>query len=192
MPEQYTASRIHEVLCLADGLNPSEESALLNRIRYLAKSELLHNSHKVDKRGTLAFPPLEVYRAAIFSELAGLAMDVRALEPITLAAERRLPLGGEVPPSVRVDSRWRSAGGLRDSIRGVAAGEQWWLTIEYRHRGYSSEVGLVAEFVWEGAHDPSVTCTADRILGMKPVRTSATINLSALFGGIIPIVGVPE
>ncbi len=192
MTDQYTASRVHEILCQADGLETAEQPALLNRIRYLAKRELLQNGSRIDERGTLAFPKPEIFRAAIFCDLAGLTMDVRALEPITDAAARRHSLDLVKPPSLKINGGWKSAGGLIDSIRGVDAGEQWWLTMQYYFAGHSSGGGLAAEFLWDGAKNPDVEETVHQIFGRKPTRTSARIDLRALFGGIIPIVGVPS
>ncbi len=192
MTDQYPASRIHEILCQADDLEPAKQPALLNRIRYLAKRELLRNGRRIDERGTLAFPKLEVYRAAIFCDLAGLAMDVRALAPITDAAVRRHSLGSVKPPSLKIEGGWRSAGGLIDSILGVDAGEQWWLIMEYKLADHSFGGGVAADFLWDGAKNPEAEETARQLLGRKPIRTSARIDLSALFGGIIQIVGVPS
>ena len=87
--DQYTASRIHEILCQADGLDPTEQPALLNRIRYLAKRGLLRNGRRVDDRGTLA------YRAVLFADRVKPDLTAKGVHIawfLALARERQAPL----------------------------------------------------------------------------------------------------
>src|SRR5690349_13060955 len=120
MPKKYTASAIFDIYCEANALKPAEFSELLTRARYLAKNGLLLDGVKVDDRGTYAFPPIEVYRAAIYLELSPLGMDIRAFRPFTDAAARRFSLELEPPASMKIDGATQSRGGLWDSIHGVA------------------------------------------------------------------------
>ena len=122
MPQLYTASQMFEAYCKASGLDPQHHPSILNRFRYMAKRGMLGDGTVIDERGTYAFPAIEVYRAVIYTELAALAMDLRAFEPIVEAAERRHPDGLNVPNSMKREGAWASRGGLLDAIHGVADG----------------------------------------------------------------------
>lgn len=193
MTELYTASRMHEAYCQASGLDPKDHDSILNRFRYMAKRGLLGEGTVVDERKTLAFPKIEVFRAAIYTELAGMAMDLRAFEPIVEAAERRHPAGQEVPPSMKTSGGWTSRGGLLDAINGIAQGEHWVLQIELKRPGVSTSGGVFADFVCEDL-EPSKerSSTTDEILGRAAVRTRASVDLTDLFGPLIEIVGLPD
>ena len=192
MTERYTASDMHDAYCRASGLEPKEHPSILNRFRYMAKRGLLGRGEIIDRRETLAFPKIEVFRGAIYTELAGIAMDLRAFEPIVRAAERRHPHGPDVAPSLKRDSGWFSRGGLLDAIHGVAQGECWVLKIELRRPSIASEGGITADFVCEDVQVPTEPhVRVDEVLNRKPVRTRASIDLRELFGPLIEIVGLP-
>ena len=193
MPVLFTASAIHDAFCKANGLDPKKSPSILNRIRYLAKRGLLLNGTVVDERGTFAFELLELFRAAIYTELAGLTMDIRAFAPIGGAAARRHTSGLHIPRSMKFEGGFRSRGGLWDSIHGVAQGEAWSLVIRLVRPGISSEGGLVAEFVCEDASiSDDEMQEVDNIIGRDSVRTRVSVDLTALFEPLIKIVGVPE
>ena len=189
MSRLYTASEMHEVYCKANALDPKGHPALLTRFRYMAKRGMLGAGAIVDERGTYAFAVIEVYRAAIYTELAGLAMDLRAFQPIVEAAERRHPNGLNVPASMRRDAGWASRGGLRDAIHGVALSESWALRIELKRPFAGREGRMAAEFVWK---DPQPSLVHEPILSRSTVRTRASVDLSELFAPILEIVGVPD
>nr|WP_306264819.1 hypothetical protein [Pararhizobium sp. IMCC3301] len=192
MSELYTASQMHDAYCRASGLSPKDQDSILNRFRYMAKRGLLGEGIVVDDRKTLAFPKIEIFRASIYTELAGIAMDLRAFEPIVEAAERRYPHGLNVAPSMKRDGAWASKGGLLDAIHGVALGENWSLQIELKRPGFHTGGGLAAEFVFDASKEPpSVLATSDEILGRRRVRTRASVDLYALFAPLIELVGLP-
>lgn len=193
MPHLYTASQMHEAYCKASGLDPRHYPSILNRFRYMAKRGMLGDGIVIDERGTYAFSVIEVYRAAIYTELAALAMDLRAFEPIVEAAERRHPDGLTVPESMKVKGAWASRGGLLDAIHGVAEGEHWTLKVELTRPGRDREGGMVAAFACDDVErNGDVSGAVDEILGRQPVRTRLTVDLNLLFQPLIEIVGVPE
>ena len=193
MPQLYTASQMFEAYCKASGLDPQHHSSIQNRFRYMAKRGMLGKGTVIDERGTYAFPGIEVYRGAIYTELAALAMDLRAFEPIVEAAERRHPDGINVPGSMKREGGWASRGGLLDAIHGVAQGEHWTLLVELQLPRGDGEGGLVAKFVCDELLTPSVGQSGvNAILDRRPVRTRASIDLFELFSPIIEIVGLPE
>lgn len=192
MPDLYTASQMHDAYCKASGLDPQKNPSILNRFRYMAKRGLLAGGTIIDERGTYAFPKIEVFRASIYTELAGVAMDIRAFGPIGEAAARRHPDGLRVPSSMKRDGGFYSRGGLWDSIHGVAQGENWTLLIELKRPGISTEGGMTAEFICDDvATTPGTSEAVDTILGRKQVRTRVSVDLGNLFRPLIAIVGVP-
>ena len=193
MAELYTASQMHEAYCFASGLKPKEQGATLNRFRYMAKRGLLGEGAVIDDRGTLAFPKVEVFRAAIFTELAAIAMDLRAFEPVVEAAERRHINGLSVPPSMAQSGGWASRGGLLDAIHGVAVGECWQLQIELRRPGMETAGGLKAEFAWEDPAKPQLEKgEVDTILNRRQTCTRVFVDLQELFVPILEKVGMPD
>ena len=182
-----------EAYCKASGLDPQHHPSILNRFRYMAKRGMLGDGTVIDERGTYAFPATEVYRTVIYTELAALAMDLRAFEPIVEAAERRHPGGLNVPNSMKREGAWASRGGLLDAIHGVADGEHWTLKIELTRTGHDFDGGLVAAFDCDDVERNSDASGAiNATLGRKPVRTRLTIDLNLLFQPLIEIVGMPE
>lgn len=193
MPELYTASQMHDVYCKASGLEAQQHPSLLNRFRYMAKRGLLADGGNIDERGTYAFPKIEVYRAAIYTELAGIAMDMRAFASITEAAARRHPNGLRVSPSMKRRGGYYSRGGLLDAIHGVAQGENWSLIIEAKLPGLNAQGGMTADFIWDdGESSPDTSEEVDTILGRKRSRTRVTVDLYSLFRPLIEIVGLPD
>lgn len=193
MGELYTASQMHEAYCLASGLKPKAQGAILNRFRYMAKRGMLGEGKVIDHRGTLAFPKVEVFRGAIYTELASIAMDLRAFEPIVEAAGRRHPDGLSIPPSMKRDGGWGSRGGLLDAIHGVALGEHWTLRIELQRPGSDTPGGMKAEFFWEDpSRTQSTSSTVDEVLGRQPPCTRVFIDLHELFSPLVDKVGLPD
>lgn len=193
MPQLYTASQMFDVVCKANDLVPDQHQSILTKLRYMAKRRILLNGTVLDERGTYAFPVIELFRAAINLELAGLAMDVRALEPVVAAAGRRHPDGLDVPESMKRDGAWTSRGGLWDAIHGVAQGEQWTLRVELKRPGRDREGGIAAAFVCDDIeHEKADSGLVDEILGQGPAWTRLTVDLTELFLPLIEIVGVPE
>ncbi len=189
--DRFTATEIAEVLCRADDLVLEDHATTHNRLRYLAKRDMLPGGVSVDARGTKAFPTIAVYRAAIYAELMALAMDTRALEAVVTAAE----LKGSRPfaPSQAVEGGFVDRGGLLNAIRGVAAGEDWTLTIAQKMPGMGNSALLEARFEWDGAaQSKAENARIDAILGSKPGRTRVTVELAPLFLNVIAQVGMPD
>lgn len=186
--EEYTATEIAEKICAAQELTLGDNTALHNRLKYIAKRGVLKNGRAVDGRGTLAFAKLEVFRAAVFVELIGLAMDFRALEAVTNNAATKFAV---LAASQKVPGGSLSRGGLVDAINGVAAGEQWFLKLWRVNPGLMDPEHIAAAFVPEEVTDAQLWDNADldKRLGRKPSRAHVTVDLTALFLPIIELVG---
>jgi len=158
----------------------------------MAKRGLLSEGSVVDQRGTYAFPKVEVYRAVLYMELAGLTMDLRAFAPIGEAAAREFSGKSAAPPSLRFDGGIRSCGGLKDAINGVAQDERWFLTVELQQPGFVENGRLNAEFHFED-QTPSEReqIEANEILGRSSSRAKVVVDLKILFAPIIASIGVP-
>lgn len=199
---EFTATEIAEALCKADGLQLAAHSTIYNRVKYLAKREILVPTRRLDARGTLAFGPLEVYRAAVFCELVGLAMDVRALDAVKAAATAHFE-GNAAAPSQMIKGGRYSRGALQDAVKGVAAGEEWslklWrvnpgLRIVSDQHGTGVELSpekIDAAYVWAGA-GPLWSPRIDAIFQRKPTRALLSVDLQECFRDLIPIAGLPE
>jgi hypothetical protein len=192
MANLYTASQIHEIYCSANGMVSKEYNAALNRFRYMAKRGLLSEGSVVDQRGTYAFPKVEVYRAVLYMELAGLTMDLRAFAPIGEAAARDFSGKSDAPPSMRFDGGIRSYGGLKDAINGVAQDERWLLSVELQQPGFVENGRLKAEFHFEDTFSSErEEIEANKILGRTSSRAKVIVDLKMLFTPIIAFIGVP-
>lgn len=191
-PILYSAADIADIVRVADDLSPDEHDTVLNRMRYLGsrtykdaqgvEQPLLRNGEKIDARGKRAYPALEVYRAAVFNDLMGIAIDVRGLEAVMEAAAKS--------HTHRFGIAGTSRGALLDAIEGVARGENWQLTLERLPAGQIGPAKIVARIAPEDA--PDLAAVSGAITGARPRRTFARINLTALFAPIIAQIGVPE
>jgi hypothetical protein len=194
---EFTATEIAEVLAKANDLVLADHSAMHHRIKYLAKKELLVPTRRLDARGTLAFGPLEPFRAAVFVELLGMAMDARAFEPVNAATMQHFE-GDELAPSQKVGSGYRSGGALKDAVKGVAAGEPWFLKLWRMNPGLQLNEGewepapesIRAAFVY--GDKPLWSDKVDAAFMRKPTRTVLSIDLQACFAPLIDLIGVPE
>lgn len=185
--DQFSASRIGEIL--ADALEVSTEARnnLQHRVRYLAKKNYLSEGRIIDQRGTLQFPKSEVYRAAIMCEFLNLSMDMKFATAVIKMAERFNPIG-EPPESAWITGGggFSFHGGLSDVVRGVSSGEQWSLMLTLQRSGYDSDSGIAARYV--SPNESSVN--VDRLFGRAPAATIVAVDLTALFAKILPIVGL--
>lgn len=188
LTEEFTATEIAEKICAAQELTLGDNTVLHNRLKYIAKRGVLKNGRTVDGRGTLAFAKLELFRAAVFVELIGLAMDVRALEAVTDNAAKKFNV---LAPSQDVPGGSVSRGGLLDAINGVAAGEQWFLKLWRVNPGLLDPEHIAAAFVPETVSDSDLWGNAkvDATHKRKPSRAHVTVDLTALFDPIIKLVG---
>lgn len=191
MPREFTATEIAELLAAADNLRLADHTNIHNRVKYLAKREILKPSRRIDARGTLAFTGPEVFRAAVLVDLVGLAMDVRALEAVNDAATKHFIVPGGFAPSQRYDGGYVSHGGLADAVQGVAQGESWFLKVwrvnpGYPEFGYPEEIR--AAFVY-GEGLPMWNEQAQQAQGRKPTRVHVTVDLVECWSRLIPLVG---
>jgi len=191
MKTHYTATEIAGVICQSERLTLQDHTDIHNRVRYIAKQGHLSDGERIDARGTLAFAPLEVYRAAIYCEFMALGLDIRSLRHVVSAATRRHDHSNTKPPSQKVEGGWLSFGGLRDSIIGVRAGEKWLLILQLQMPGHADGGGLVADFVWEEAQDLALEERVRAITGRAATRVWATLDLTRLYNGILPQVELP-
>lgn len=189
---EYTATEIAETLCTSQGLELGDQSQLYFRVKYIAKREMLTAARTIDKRGTLAFAPLEVYRAAMLNELVGLAIDVRVLTVALEAATSKFPIPGiPAAPSLLANEQRESNGGLRDAIRGAAQGEGWFLKIWRVNPSNLAGEAVRATIVW-GDHPIKDLEGFDKDSGGSPSRAHVSVDLTAIFAPLIKLVGVPE
>lgn len=189
---EYTATEIAETLCASQGLELGDQSQLYFRIKYIAKREMLSAARTIDKRGTFAFAPLEVYRAAMLNELVGLAIDVRVLKVVLEAATSTFPIpGAPVAPSLMATGARTSHGGLRDAIRGIAAGEDWFLKI-WRVNPSNVAGETVRAAIVCGDLPVKDIEGFDKDSGGSPSRAHVSVDLTAIFAPLIGLVGVPE
>jgi hypothetical protein len=184
--DQFSATRIGEILADALEFAADARQNLQHRVRYLAKKEHLQHGCEVDGRGTLHFPKSEVYRAAILCEFLSLSMDMKIATEVLRKAERYNP-SGEQPDSARIEGGggYIYHGGLSTAVRGVAAGEQWTLILTLQRSGYMSDAGIAARYV----SPKEASVNVDRLFGRAPAATIVAIDLTALFAKIVPIVG---
>ncbi|RCW84121.1 hypothetical protein [Paracoccus lutimaris] len=184
--DQFSASRIGEVLADALEFATDDRDNLQHRVRYLAKKGHLKHGREVDGRGTLHFPKSEVYRAAILCEFLSLSMDMKIATEVLRKAERYNPIG-EQPDSARIEGGggYIYQGGLSTAVRGVASGEQWTLKLTLQRSGYMSDAGIAARYV--SPRETSVD--VDRLFGRARSATIVSIDLTALFEKIVPVVG---
>lgn len=190
-PILYSAADIADIVRVADDLSPDEHETVLNRMRYLgsrtykdahgAEQPLLRDGEKIDARGKRAYPALEVYRAAVFNDLMGIAIDVRGLEAVMEAAAKS--------HTHRLGRSGMSRGALRDAITGVANGEAWRLTLERLPSDEKGPAKIVAHIA--PADGPDLPALAQTATGERPRRTFAHIDLTALFAPIIAQIGTP-
>lgn len=180
------ATEIADILCHSDGLELENQTATHNRVRYLAKKGILNGGVKVDARGTLEFPRIEAYRAAIFCELMPLKMDVIKLARNISSAETELSIGQYPAPSQKLGEGSYSLGGLRNAIRGVSEGENWVLTISMPSHLGCNEISV--EFSWSDKPS-SGNEELEELYRSTRGRTRVLVDLTYLFRGIIPLVG---
>ena len=171
----------HQIADILSGESADEATAAhkRNQLRNLQRNGVLQPGRSQDDgAGPLRFPPIEVYRAAIFVALGDLEASAAGLAAIISGAESRSGL--EVPPrEAGTDAGpfvWR---GLASIAEAVAAGERWELRI---HLGaddlpYARFVNL------DWAEDPVVTA-----FGPKP-RARITVDLPALWAGLPSLEG---
>jgi hypothetical protein len=189
--EKYTATEIADIICKAQGLTLGYHTELHNRLKYVAKRGMLRDGKAVDGRGTLAFPKLEIFRAAVFVELIGLAMDVRALTAVNDAADRLNAYWGPIATS-GCDASY-SQGGLKDAVRSSEfdlGGDYWFLKIWRVNPGRIDPEYIKAAFVPGKIKDEELwgNSKADEILGRKPTRAHVSVDLSILFRPIVKLV----
>lgn len=192
MKTEYTATEIANLLCEAEDLDLANHTQLHNRLKYIAKRKILEASRELDKRGTLAFAPLEVYRAAVLCELIGLAIDARTLSVVVDAAGAQHPLTHNAP-SMKGSGFSHSRGGLWNAVRGTAQGEDWFLKVWRVNPSHSEGEDVRAQFVYGDA--PICDLEGDKevaaLQGRKPSRSHVSVNLKPLFAPIIELIGVP-
>jgi hypothetical protein len=190
--DTITATRMTEILCLASGQGVTDQLKTQERVRYLSKrGDFLRGGEEADKRGTMVYPTLEVYRAALILELLSFGMDVRAINAVN-DADAASPEPG--------DPKRSSNGRLLAAVRGVASGEKGWVfELSKLNPGYATPESLKGRFYFA----PGVT-DEDRdaenvfaqvvqdVVGALPPTSRMTIDLFGLFTRIIPLVGVPS
>lgn len=180
--ERLTATKIAEILAAALEVQIEDKDNFHHRVRYLAKKKYLHNGREIDKRGTLDFPVTEVYRAAILCEFLAFSMDIKVASAALKQAEDDFrPRVGNFPHSARKGGGWAFSDCLNTVLRGIEAGEVWWLVVELRRSGTSDGAGLVGRY----AHSEEERTDVDAIFGRAPAATVLRVNLSTLYGKIL-------
>lgn len=183
--KRYTATQIADLLADALEYQDSAKSNMHHRVRYLSKKGYLRHGKSIDNRGTLDFPPSEVYRAAVFCEFLGLSIDMKVASSALQRAEDYHPMLNK-PESSRVKGGWQFSGGLATALRGASVGEQWKLFVVLNRSGHSADAGLTAfyTFLGEGRE------TIDDVFGREEAATILVIDLTKLFKNLIGNVGL--
>jgi hypothetical protein len=180
--DRFTATQIAEILAAALEVQEEDKENLHHRVRYLAKKHYLHDGRKIDKRGTLAFPVSEVFRAALFCEFLAFTIDVKvAAAALKQAQAEYRPGVGNYPVSAKKDGGWAFSDVLNTARQGIRAGEDWWLIVELRRSGTSDGAGLVGRF----AHSEEERTDVDAIFGRAPAATVLRVSLTKLYGNIL-------
>ena len=186
----YTATEITHILCEADGLTDREDWRVTHeRVRHLSKRGLLRNGEQIDGRGKMAFPEIEVFHAAVLCDLQSFDMSAHLLRKVTEAADA-LPMldEGDWAPSQMGDGVRRSDGGLKDAVRGTAAGECWGLTIRQDQPGRAVPAQVTAVFGWLDKH-PTDEAAIAALLGRAPNRLRLLLDLTDHFAAIHELLG---
>ena len=177
---RYTSGAIAEIIAEADG--HELDSSTLNRVRKLALSaDILQHPRAIDGRGTKDFPALEVYRARLFATLVQMGVQSPVLVQVSEAG-LLFPPGGKA-----------SRGAFRDSIAGAANGEAWELVIAHFPPlpvdlpGFVEGDTLYIRFAKVGSPES----VAFRSVDQKKPHAVTRVDLSALWAGILPAVGIP-
>jgi len=148
-PRFYTVTEIADELCRADGVNLSDNPTAHSQVRNAVRRHLLQGGKLVDKRGTLAFPELEIYRARVFNTLSDWSMDLSRIEGSIVPALDRAP-EHKFPDrcSTEGTTHWQ---GFRDVVAGVLAGEEWSLVVTLQRPGaLPGGQRLTAQMKWAG------------------------------------------
>ena len=180
--DRLTATQIAEILAAALEVQEEDKDNLHHRVRYLAKKHYLRGGRTIDKRGTLDFPTSEVYRAAILCEFLAFSIDVKVASAALEQAETAYHPGAlNYPSSAKTDGGWTFPDPLSTVLRGVRAGEDWWLVVELRRSGTSEGAGLVSRY----AHSEEERTDVDAIFGSAPAATVLRVSLTKLYGNIM-------
>ncbi|ODT17492.1 MAG: hypothetical protein ABS35_25690 [Kaistia sp. SCN 65-12] len=148
----------------------------------------MEGGHVVDRRGTVDYPAIEVYRAALLDALANMGLDHVALGVVMDAgAERQFQ--ANFAPSQIADGVAKPLGSFEDAVRGIAAGENWRLIVAtfppmaVEIDGFHCGKGLHARFEWSG---DAIAMPIERFDGAKP-RALLTVNLASLWRPLVEI-----
>lgn len=180
--DRLTATQIADILAPALEVEAEDKENLHHRVRYLAKKHYLRGGRAIDKRGTLDFPATEVYRAAILCEFLAFSIDVKVASAALKQAEADYRPGvGNYPASAKKDSGWAFSDVFSTALKGIRAGEDWWLVVELRRSGTSEGAGLVARY----AHSEEERVDVDAIFGRAPAATVLRVSLTKLYGNIM-------
>jgi len=176
--KKLAVSEIAAAICKADNLNLDDNEIKYSQVRNLVRHGVLRDGVQVDRRGTLAFPILELYRARILTRLADIVPSVADFGDVMYAEVRH----GHVLPT-RCKGNWH---GLRSIVEGVANGEAWWLEIKYYAPGQSRHKRFTTGFVWEGderLNDAESACI-DESFGAVPLHAVLRLDLKVLFANL--------
>ena len=183
----YTVTEIAEAICEADGLSLAEHTRAHSQVRNAVRQGLLQHGEQIDRRGTLAFPQIEIYRARIINALADLSVDMVAIKDVLAEAIRNSTPAFDAkdwPARTNVNGAWHWRG-FADVIAGVAAGERWKLLLSLYGPGHLSGTRLQGEFIWDGAPPiESDRSETDEILVRGAPQVIVTVDLNVLFAGL--------
>lgn len=175
MTRRYTVSQIAEIICRADGLTADDYGRAYSQMRQALRRDMLPSGEVVDARGTLAFPPIEIYRARLINAL----MDYTITLP-TIAELLSRSLA-EVRPPLGASGNWA---GFASVIDQVAAGERWSLVVSLWRPGYAHGKRLTAVVSpGDGARDAGADLI-DSTFGTGAPQGRLVLDLNVLFAGL--------
>lgn len=193
MQPQFTIPEIAEALCNADGLILSDHKRAYSQVRHMVRLNLLPSPTVIDKRGTLSFPAVAVYRARLFKEIIDISADLtRVAGPVIHAENESAPVGAW-PERTNTASGARNWRGLEDIALGVTAAtpaEDWRLQIGIYAATHTEEPRIVARYVWTNAPADGLSeADIETVESTFPakIRWHFDIHLNELFANLPPL-----
>lgn len=185
MAKTYTLAEMARLLADADRLpdDSEERGLLLRQVQNLNSKGMITPSGVKDDRGTTIFETIEVYKARIFTLLYRAGHDVKLFREVSRAMTDHDSF--DPAPSQSISGGYRSEGGLRDSIRGIAAGERWFLTLRLQAPIRDTFKPEVAIFHHEGDESASNAVLVE--MGLATLLYQGSIPLNAAFDRLPPL-----
>ena len=175
MNRRYTVSEIADIICQADGLVSDDYRQAYSQLRQALRREMMPGGEVVDARGTLAFAPLEIYRARLINALMDFRIPLPAIEEVLSRAL------ADVRPPLGFSGNWR---GLESVIDRAAKGERWSMVVSLWRPGFTHGKRLTgAVLPGDGSRSEDDTIL-DTTFGTGAPLGRLVLDLNTLFAGL--------